>query len=290
MDSENSYRWTRSPDGRQESRADLDTSSNRYTVNGRSLSIRLQNIPGEVGGLYGCEYGDSSITNELCIEVYGESKIISQFAINHRGSGGGGGGYHPLHFFMYNIIKYYHRRRSVAIYPYYKYSPLIHFWASPCNIVSCVLCMHTERAVFESCPSEDDGCSESTQLSVTAGESKVFDASIVYTPGGSCDFQQMLDRVMLWRINTAFGMNNRLLFSCSITVGTECTINDSRVTLNRGDRPGLGFRFTLSDIQVNDSSSYQVIVLGRHPGTGTETRLTKNFDLQVDPGELHATV
>jgi hypothetical protein len=109
VDPGNSYRWTRSPDGTEGSRADLDTSSDRYTVTGRSLSIRLQNTPGEVGGLYGCVYSDGSATGELCIEVYGESKIISQFAINHRGKCGGGVVCHPLHF------SFFHRKRSVAI-------------------------------------------------------------------------------------------------------------------------------------------------------------------------------
>lgn len=146
--------------------------------------------------------------------------------------------------------------------------------------------MYTERAVFESCPSEYNGCTRITSLSVTAGGSAVFDASVVYTPGGSCDFQQVLTRVKLLRINNEFGASNDLLFSCSTTEGAECTINDNRVSLNRGNKPGLEFRFTLDGAQMSDNSSYRVIVVGTHPGTGVETRLIKNFSLQVDPGEL----
>ena len=73
MDSGNSYRWTRSPDGTELGSMDLDASSNKYTIDGRSLRLALSNITGEDGGLYRCVYGDGSITKELCVEVYGES-------------------------------------------------------------------------------------------------------------------------------------------------------------------------------------------------------------------------
>ena len=73
-DLENSYRWTRSPDGSYGGSVDLDNSSNRYTIDGRRLSILLSNITDEDGGLYRCVYGDNSVTGELCIEVFGESK------------------------------------------------------------------------------------------------------------------------------------------------------------------------------------------------------------------------
>lgn len=75
-DSGNSYRWTLSPDGTEGASMNLDTSSSdKYTVDGRSLSITLSNITGEDGGLYRCVYvTDGGFTEELCIEVYGESK------------------------------------------------------------------------------------------------------------------------------------------------------------------------------------------------------------------------
>ena len=68
--------------------------------------------------------------------------------------------------------------------------------------------------MFESCPSDcRNGCTEKTQVAVTAGQSAVFDASVMYTPGGSCDdFQQMIERVMLWRINNEFRVDNVLMF------------------------------------------------------------------------------
>lgn len=70
----NSYRWTRSPDGSEGGSIGLDTSSNRYTIDGRSLSVSLSNVTGEDGGLYRCVCSNNAITKELCIEVYGESK------------------------------------------------------------------------------------------------------------------------------------------------------------------------------------------------------------------------
>ena len=145
--------------------------------------------------------------------------------------------------------------------------------------------MYTERAVFESCPGEYDGCTETTQLSVTAGESAVFDASVMYTPGGSCtDSQQMLDRVMLWRVNLRFGDDDDLLFSCRTDDEAGCGEN-GRVSLSRGNKPGLDFQFSLRNTQVNDSSSYRAIVTRRHPQTLSISQLTKNFNLQVDTGE-----
>lgn len=139
--------------------------------------------------------------------------------------------------------------------------------------------------MFESCPSEYNGCAGSTQLSVTAGESAVFNAPVMYTPGGSCDFQQELDRVMLWKINDRFGVNNDLLFSCGTADRAVCTINDPRVSWSRGNKPGLQFSFMINSTRLADNSSYRVIVLGRHP-QGVETELIKNFYLQVNPGEL----
>ena len=145
----------------------------------------------------------------------------------------------------------------------------------------------TERAVFASCPSEYDGCTEVTQLLVTAGQSANFDATVMYTPGGSCDFQQELTRVNLWKINDEFGVPDELLFSCSTTEGAVCTINNPRVSWSRGRDPGLEFKFTLtntSTVQTNDSSLYKVIVMKSDPKTGTTTELKKRFYLQVLPG------
>ena len=139
--------------------------------------------------------------------------------------------------------------------------------------------MYTERAVFASCPSEYDGCAEVTQLLLLAGESAKFNATVMYTPGGSCDFQQELTRVNLWKINNEFGVPDELLFSCSTDEGAVCTINNPRVSWSRGRDPGLEFIFTLS-LNV-DTSIYEVIVMRTDPSTGTTAQLRKRFYLQV---------
>ena len=80
-DSGNSYRWTLSPDGTEINSMDLDGTSNKYVIDGRNLSITLSNVTGEDGGLYRCAYGDGSVTPELCIKVYGESKLSAQIRL-----------------------------------------------------------------------------------------------------------------------------------------------------------------------------------------------------------------
>ena len=87
VDSGNTYSWTQSPDGTELASMTLAASSDRYTINGRSLRIELSNITGEDGGLYRCMYSDNSVTKELCIEVHGESKIVSQFFVIDHGRG-----------------------------------------------------------------------------------------------------------------------------------------------------------------------------------------------------------
>ena len=134
--------------------------------------------------------------------------------------------------------------------------------------------------MFASCPSEYDGCTEVTQLIVFAGDSAKFNASVMYTPGGSCDFQQEIIRVNLRKINDQFGVPVELLFSCNTDEGAVCTINNPRVSWSRGrdPRPGLEFNFILSNITLNiDTSIYEVIVMTTDPRTGIITELKKTF-------------
>ena len=60
---------------------DLNVTSNKYVIDGRNLSITLSNVTGEDGGLYRCAYGDGGVTLELCIKVYGESKLSAQIRL-----------------------------------------------------------------------------------------------------------------------------------------------------------------------------------------------------------------
>ena len=146
---------------------------------------------------------------------------------------------------------------------------------------------YSERSVFASCPHEFGGCTEEVPLSVVGGESIQFNATVIYTPGGSCDFVQPVTRIELVKIGEVFGVNNALLYACDTEVGAVCRINDNRVTLARGNRPGLQFVFTLSNtVYSNDSGLYEVIVMGTNPADGSNTELNKRFRLQVDQGEV----
>ena len=140
--------------------------------------------------------------------------------------------------------------------------------------------------MFASCPHEFAGCSEEVPLSVTAGESAVFNAAVIHTPGGSCDFMQEITRIVLTKIDERFGFDNVQLFSCLTRQGETCVVNDGRVSLGRGNDPGFEFIFTLANTNDDsDSSLYEVTVEGRHPATNSLTTLKKKFRLQVNPGE-----
>ena len=140
--------------------------------------------------------------------------------------------------------------------------------------------------MFTSCPNEFAGCTEEVPLLVTGGDSVKFNSTVVYTPGGSCDFVQPDTRIELMKISETFGISDVLLFACDTVEGAECTTNDNRVTLSRGNRLGLQFVFTLSHtIHNNDSGLYEVTVRGTNPADGSSTELKKRFRLQVGPGK-----
>ena len=141
--------------------------------------------------------------------------------------------------------------------------------------------------MFASCPNDTDGCSGETMLTTTAGGSVDFNATVMYAPGGSCDFQQEISDISLTKINETFGGSETVFYNCPTGEGEMCTTEQSdRVTLDRGNRPGLNFIFTLSDtIYGNDSGLYQVNVSRVDPVTTTKTMFTKQFRLRVDQGE-----
>ena len=144
----------------------------------------------------------------------------------------------------------------------------------------------TERSVFASCPHEFAGCTEEVPLSVTAGESAMFNATVIHTPGGSCDFMQDITSIKLRKINEQFGVSNMLLFSCDTYQGAVCVINNHRLSLNRGRDPGLEFVFSLNNtVHNSDAGLYEVTVEGTNPVTNSLSTLTKRFRLEVTPGE-----
>ena len=138
---------------------------------------------------------------------------------------------------------------------------------------------HAERPVFTSCPQEYSGCSKEVPLSVTLGNPAIFDASITYTPGGSCNFKQAITRVKLTKINGQSNLPNTLLFTCRTDQGASCLVNDNRLSLSRGD--GLDYIFTLSNASQEDAGIYEVVVEGPHPETGSLITIKKSFHLII---------
>ena len=140
---------------------------------------------------------------------------------------------------------------------------------------------HTERPIFTSCPQEYSGCSKKVPLSVTLGDPAIFDASITYTPGGSCNFKQAVTRVKFTKDNGQSNFPNTLLFTCRTDEGASCFVNDNRLTmsLSRGD--GLEYIFTLSNASQEDSGIYEVVVEGTHPETGSLITIKKSFYLII---------
>ena len=147
------------------------------------------------------------------------------------------------------------------------------------SVVTTISFYHTERAVFASCPQEYSGCSKEVPLSVTSGNPAIFDASITYTPGGSCNFRQEITRVKLTKINGQSNLPNTLLFTCRTDRGAPCLINDNRLSLSRGD--GLDYIFTLSNASQEDAGIYEVVVEGTHPATGSLIAFKKSFHLSI---------
>ena len=151
------------------------------------------------------------------------------------------------------------------------------------NVKCAVYCilpfLYAARAVFASCPQEYSGCSKEDPLSVTLGDPAIFDASITYTPGGSCDFKQAIDQVTFTRTNGQSNLPNILLFICRTDQGALCLVNDNRLSLSRGD--GLDYIFTLSSASQEDDGIYKVVVEGTHPETGSLITFKKNFHLII---------
>ena len=139
--------------------------------------------------------------------------------------------------------------------------------------------LHLDRVVFASCPQEYSGCYKETSLSSTTGNNVIFNASIIYTNDGNCNFKQLITRIKLTKITEKSNFRNTLLFTCRTEHGARCVINDRRISMSRGN--GLDFAFTLSNATVDDSGAYEVVVEGNHPATGSLITIKKSFQLNV---------
>ena len=123
--------------------------------------------------------------------------------------------------------------------------------------------------------------SDPTSLSVYNRGSVHFDATVVHTLGGSCDFRQEIRGVRLIRLNPEFDVDDQLLLSCNIIrLNEPCMpliIRDSRVSLSRGNDPGIEFVFTLTGANVRDFKEYKVEVEVKHPSTNSQYTIIKIF-------------
>ena len=149
---------------------------------------------------------------------------------------------------------------------------------------SIILCVSiSARAVFASCPFDFAGCTgEPIPLSVEEGESVVFDATVIHIQGGSCGFQQEIIDVHLVKINPQFGVDDESLLVCAIGNSLPTPCQNGRVSLSRGNDPGLEFIFLLTDAVADmDSSLYKVTVDVKDPRTNIYTALSKTFRLEV---------
>lgn len=125
--------------------------------------------------------------------------------------------------------------------------------------------MYAARAVFASCPSSYDGCSDPENISVIAGESVHFNASIVQIPGGRCGFTQTIRLV---------------LESCN---GSNCIPFTESARVSQSSAEGL---FVLSNSTIEDSGVYQVVAIGTNPQNGgQDTSIAKIFTVTVIRGE-----
>ena len=146
--------------------------------------------------------------------------------------------------------------------------------------------MHLARAVFASCPT---GCTRDEVLSVTAGESIKFNATVIHTSGGSCGFKQEVQHIELMKLNDVHGMQ-RLSF-CDLGRGQEATCNNNdRVSLSGGRNSRYDFVFTLSNAIYIDSGLYRVTIQGEHPATGALTVVSKKFHVTIIMGEYIGNV
>ena len=129
--------------------------------------------------------------------------------------------------------------------------------------------MYQARAVFASCPSSYDGCSDPENISITAGESIHFNASIVHTQGGNCGFTQTISSLMLKHCEDI----NCISGSTSLTTNARVSLSTERV-------------FILSNSTIEDSGVYQVVAISTNPQNGgQDTSIAKIFTVTVMRGE-----
>ena len=146
-----------------------------------------------------------------------------------------------------------------------------------------VYIIYAARAAFASCPSSYDGCSNPENITVMEGEDINFNSSVVYIPGGSCGFEQEIERILLKRCaNNSYTSDHEPGWLSSISFVPNQVINTNpRVSVN----PERDL-FILSNSTLDDSGLYQVVVIGIHPNhSRTPIPINKRFWVSVNQGE-----
>ena len=73
---ENPTSWSLSEDGSEQNILTINTTAEKYRVEGNVLHITFTNVTGRDGGLYRCVYNDGSTSDELCVYVYGKQLLV----------------------------------------------------------------------------------------------------------------------------------------------------------------------------------------------------------------------
>ena len=215
---------------------------NIYMIANNSLQIIFGYVSASDEGIYGCLDTNHRRYPVGCLRVYGESCYISMSAVPQIKAA------HHL----------YALARSCPCSTSCKYNDLYY------NIIH-----YIGRAAFAS--------EETETLALPAnGGSVSFNATVIYTSGGSCNYRQNLRLIRLRKIN------ERTLSSvctCKFNRGpSSCHPNETTVNLSRG-HSGSEFVLTLFNLTTDSRGTYEVSVESSHPGSGSILQLIKRFHL-----------
>ena len=104
------------------------------------------------------------------------------------------------------------------------------------------------------------------------GGSVSFNATVIYKPGGSCNYRQSLNLIKLKKINES---KSEIMYICRFDRGSCTLLNEkTSVNLSRG-HSGSEFVLTLFNLTTDSIGTYEVFVDLSNPHTGG----TSNFPL-----------
>ena len=126
---------------------------------------------------------------------------------------------------------------------------------------------------------------ETLDVPTNGGGSVNFNATVIYSSGGSCNYQQTLILIRLRKINETTGETLNSIITCRFDGDCHWPCHqpshlDKKISANlsRGDS-GSEFGLTLFNITADSVGTYEVIVESSHPGKGDNLNLVKKFHL-----------